>query len=278
MTNLEYALNYLSFGWNIIPLYAKTKIPNGKCLLETGFVREGKPSWLPLQELRVTKDLIREWFKIAPDAGIALVCGSVSGITVIDIDYKKYKYPDREWIDPYKLAFDCSEPIIINKSGGGGLHIFCRYEKGIHNSCGLLHPQIDIKNDGGLIILPPSIHAETGTAYAFDPFYPLSKDGLRQIPSFPKIFKDILLDKQKTAMGDNEWLSILSGVNEGIRDRTGAQMAGKIVHGFEKTFGKNPEYLPILWDFMQFWNQKNNPPMDEIQLQKIFKSIVSKTY
>jgi hypothetical protein len=49
-------------------------------------------------------------------------------------------------------------------TGGGGMHIFFRYRDGeeMRNSAGLLGPGLDVRGEGGYVVVPPS---RTQSAY-----------------------------------------------------------------------------------------------------------------
>src|SRR5215211_1520008 len=44
------------------------------------------------------------------------------------------------------------------RTGGGGIHVFFRYPRGteIRNSAGLLGPGLDVRGEGGYVVVPPS--------------------------------------------------------------------------------------------------------------------------
>ena len=70
----EWAIHYLDLGWNIMPVEAAGKKP-----------RLWK--WEQYQVERVTPELAEEWWeKSWPYANIALICGKISGMVVLDID------------------------------------------------------------------------------------------------------------------------------------------------------------------------------------------------
>jgi hypothetical protein len=45
-----------------------------------------------------------------------------------------------------------------SRTGGGGIHLFFRYPRGkeIRNSAGLLGPGLDVRGEGGYVVVPPS--------------------------------------------------------------------------------------------------------------------------
>jgi hypothetical protein len=104
----------------------------------------------------------QRWHKW-PDAGIGVPTGEASGWLVSDIDPRH--------------GGDASLSVLIEqyeewpatleaRTGGGGHHIIFAYPQGsnIRNSAGKLGEGIDVRGDGGYIIVAPSVHA-SGKAY-----------------------------------------------------------------------------------------------------------------
>src|SRR5665213_3451664 len=81
LSNLEYALSYLARGWNIIPV-GEDKRPL-------------VASWTEFQTKRPSMAQVMGWWREHPQAGIAVICGQVSGLIVVDIDSGKGE-PDLE--------------------------------------------------------------------------------------------------------------------------------------------------------------------------------------
>jgi hypothetical protein len=68
---LNQALDYLDMGWSVIPLRGKRPVLG---------------SWLEYQKRLATREEVREWFRLEPDANIGIVTGKVSGLVVVDFD------------------------------------------------------------------------------------------------------------------------------------------------------------------------------------------------
>lgn len=123
---LDHALEYVERGWRVFPVKPRDKIP----ITQHGF-----------QDATTDVASIRGWWCKWPRANIGLACGA-SGLTVVDLDPRNGK-----------ADIDLM-PTLTTKTGGGGWHYFY---SGVVRSCKPL-PGVDIKSDGGYVILPPSIH------------------------------------------------------------------------------------------------------------------------
>jgi len=121
----------------IFPVNRKTKKPLVK--------------WKPYQNRLPTKNEVNEWFSTWPDANIAMATGSLSGVLIVDCDSK---VAVDNFTQSYPEALDT-----LQVKTGRGRHFYFRFEKGIKNDCGkILGPKIDIRAEGGFVILPPSVH------------------------------------------------------------------------------------------------------------------------
>lgn len=145
---LNTALFYASMGWSVFPIKPHQK----------------KPPLIKKWQLGATKEdyKIRKWWKNWPDANIAVATGKISGFVALDIDIDRYgDWALKSLSERYKEL-----PITITSAtGSGGRHILFEYPKeDIHNSSHKIGPGLDIRGDGGYIILPPS-HHPNGTYY-----------------------------------------------------------------------------------------------------------------
>ena len=136
-----------------------------------GFV-EGEAPAVPVQgkkpttgwkrRMRTTTRDWQTWILRYPNAsGAALVTGSRAGVTVLDED-------EAGAVD--RLFADVGESVPrtpVCRTGGGGRHFYFRYVPGLASSTKPV-PGIDVRGDGGIVVLPGSIHAETGCAYQWE--------------------------------------------------------------------------------------------------------------
>jgi len=132
----EAAVKLAEAGWEILPLRPNGKKPLGR------FAPQGYKS--------ATKDVkrVRKIWSRFPEANIGIVTGKVNNLVVMDIDSAEAL----EWLKDKKTANDN-----IKAESPNGWHHYYSYEKGTPTiTSGKIHPEIDLKSDGGYVVAPPS--------------------------------------------------------------------------------------------------------------------------
>ncbi len=139
---IDSALEYLDMGFSIIPVNRSNKRP---------YIS----SWKEFQKRPPTPEEIEKWWKTWPDANVAIVCGKVSNIFIVDADGPK----GIAWMNEH-----------LPKTGvysltGKGVHAVYRIppDTTIKNAVRLAD-EVDIRGEGGYFVAPPSIH-ESGHQY-----------------------------------------------------------------------------------------------------------------
>jgi hypothetical protein len=166
---LKEALEYAARGWRIHPL-------------ETGGKKPRLKGWP--KKATTDPDTIKKWWSDWPDANIGLACGKESGVFVLDVDGEKGKATFNE-------MQDASWATLTAATGGGGYHLFYVYPNGgtvIRNKQNF-KPGLDIRGDGGYVVLPPSIH-ESGKPYGW-------KDANGPVSSCPSDLLAMLAPKKR---------------------------------------------------------------------------------
>jgi len=139
---LHVALVYAAFGKPVFPCCVKDKAP----LIHGGFKAA---STYPEQ--------LRSWWKKWPDALIGLPTGKATGIFVLDVDLDPARGINGEQ-SLYALVAqygDLPETKAI-RTRRGGRHLYFKWEPGIGNSTGKCGSGLDIRGEGGYVIVPPS--------------------------------------------------------------------------------------------------------------------------
>lgn len=150
---LDAALRYAALGWSVFPLGTRSKIP-----------KKGSHGLL---DATSDAETVRAWWSETPTANIGLNVGR-SGLVCVDVDPRHDG--DATWSE---LVSELGEEVsrtVASATGGGGSHfLYRRNGKHVRSVDGALGPGVDTKSEGGYIVLPPSVHPDTGRAYAWVP-------------------------------------------------------------------------------------------------------------
>jgi predicted ArsR family transcriptional regulator len=138
----------------------------------------GKHPRLSDWENQASKDpqQIRAWWDKWPTANVGGAMGK-SGLITFDVDNYKEIYGDNDLF----TQEDKRTPTQI--SGKGGEHLFYAMPEGRHytNANNTLPPGIDIRGEGGMIVLAPSIHP-CGRLYEWEEGYSIFERTPRPLP------------------------------------------------------------------------------------------------
>ena len=100
-------------------------------------------------------DATRARWQKTPNANIAAATGARSGFWVLDVDQpNSLAALVRQFADLPETA-ETSTP-------HDGRHLYWRHVEGIRNSAGRIGPGLDVRGEGGSIVLPPSVLADGG--------------------------------------------------------------------------------------------------------------------
>jgi hypothetical protein len=214
-TQLDLALQYASLGLQIVPAYEITSA--GVCSCHKGAEckaagKHPRPT-NGVNDASLDPNVITRWFTTWPRANIALACGAANNVFVVDIDPRHGGFGS---IDEFESERGDFLPATLTAlTGGGGKHLFFRYptDGSLGNRIGWL-PGVDVKSDGGIVILPQSNHISGRNYQWLDLEIPIAT-----APS------DLVLSiRGSSAAGTKGELAdsatILDGVPEGQRDDT----------------------------------------------------------
>ncbi|PFO04672.1 DNA primase [Bacillus sp. AFS076308] len=264
-TNGKSALAYASkLNWPVFPIHTPTKNhcscqnPNCKSPGKHPRTKNG------LKAASTNLNLIAQWWRKWPDANIGVATGKESGFFVLDVD------PRHGGEDSLELLINQygSLPYTIEAiTGGGGRHILFKYPDQVKNRTNIL-PGLDIRGEGGYIVVSPSIHA-CGKRYEWE----LSSRPL-QVPlsDMPEWLLRMIVEPVKggkpAKKPDIHWVRIIQGVGEGERNMSAASLAGYLLgHGIA---------APIVYELMLLWNERNHPPESIKVIERTFHSILQK--
>ena len=109
---------------------------------------------------------IRRWWAIWPNANIGLATGRENGIIVVDLDDEK----GEKLLTLLEERFGKLLPT-VESTTGGGRHLLFELPEGCGPVPSSAEDGLDIRADGGYVIVPPSIHPN-GKCYEWDPESP----------------------------------------------------------------------------------------------------------
>jgi len=157
---LKAAIWLVDRGYSVIPVRPSNKKP---------FIR-----WKEYQSRKPTAEELKGWWNQYPDANLAVVTGKISGITVVDVDSEEAKENLEENFLPDTLETPiCKSP--------HGWHFYFDHVPSLPN-CSRVLEQFDIRNDGGYIIVPPSMNGG-GNGYAWVGDSKLTQVAVQVMPS-----------------------------------------------------------------------------------------------
>lgn len=170
MSTLDDALCYALQGWSVIPCHTITDPLTVACSCgKLGCTNPGKHpriSWTQYQGDRPTEKELSAWLRRWPDTNIGAVTGAVSGLVVLDVDPA---HGGDESLRDLIAAHGDLPDTVRDITGSGGQHYFWRHPGGkIQNEASYsLGQGLDIRGDGGFVVLPPSLHA-SGRRYEWE--------------------------------------------------------------------------------------------------------------
>lgn len=151
---LESALSYATkMHWRIFP-----------CKLDkTPYTANG------FKDATTDPEQIKAWWQEHPTASIGIACGPEAGVWVLDVDVpnklKPNKPDGRQSLGLLEEKHGKLPATLVQKTGGGGYQHFWKWNgREIRNSSSEIAPGLDIRGNGGYVILPPSGH-ELGNKY-----------------------------------------------------------------------------------------------------------------
>lgn len=282
---IESAIKYAELGLSVIPV-GRDKNPIVK--------------WKGYQRTPADSSRIRGWWRKYPNANIGIVTGRLSNIVSIDFD-------SQEALDRYQATIEDIDGHLHFKTGKGWQYIFRWTGYGGGNKTGIME-NVDIRGEGGYIVVPPSLH-ENGTTYTWDGNINPLEHGLDELADMPKDtltfckkakktpeepIKDANPGSKKDApsllseppkngettrhIKINQMVSdaLLNGAKKGSRNSTGAMVAGWMVADYAKQGRSKEEMQAPIVDAMLLWNTRNDPPLPENDIRIICNSIIDR--
>ena len=181
---VEVALRYAAHGWAVLPLHTPLGSGCSCTAAHCGSAGKHPRTRHGLHDASTDHDQIETWWAQWPNANLGVATGATAGLLVLDVDL-----PDgpaslaRLEIDHGPLPSTCEQ-----RTGSGGRQLLFAYGSQPVGSRTGVWPGIDIRADGGYIVVPPSTHA-SGDSYRWTGRVP---------PAPPPPWLVSLLDRTRT--------------------------------------------------------------------------------
>lgn len=161
----ESAMRLRSRGWAVVPVHRVGR--DGRCSCgRAGCPSPGKHPRIRWE--RWTGELpdpeqVDEWFRRWPDSNLGVVTGQTSGVAVIDVDPRHGGDRSLERLEKRWLGIP---ETVETVTGGGGRHLWFSIHEPLMST--VLAPGLELKADGAMVVVPPSIHV-SGDTYRWVP-------------------------------------------------------------------------------------------------------------
>ncbi len=243
MSLVDSALEYEKLGWFVLPIDPVKKQPIVK--------------WAYRKHQRPTPDEIKGWFTKNPAARVGFATGAPSGVDVVDLDGPQAR-------ERFEALYGNPETIIQSTGRAeGGLHLFFKCNgNGLRNVTGKGENRgIDLKTDGGIIVLAPSPH-KSGKNYQWSNINPV-EHGLDDLLEMPA---DVIehFKKQNGNHKDRSPIK-LDPVGRGARNDTLTRLVGKWI-----SQGMDTE---TVFFTAAGWNNQLSEPLGDKEVKTIVESI-----
>lgn len=244
-TMLDAALGYASKGFAVFPLEAQGKKP---------ITRNG------LKDATTDIDIITDMWTKYPYANIGMACGKQSGgIIVVDVDVDNDVGKDgflslKAWEKAHGELPETAGTV----TGRGGSHLLYKSVGDTKSRVACLEG-IDIRADGGYIVLPPSIHPN-GSQYTWE--FSLDDYGVANADK-------TVLDLMNNGVEPNKKFTMPKAIPQGERNGT----LYKLACSMQARGNSDSAILKAV----EAENQERcNPPLDDEEVNRIVTSALTK--
>nr|MBA2413636.1 bifunctional DNA primase/polymerase [Burkholderiaceae bacterium] len=200
-------------------------------------------------------DVVRAWWGRWPTAQIGLATGPGSRLWVLDSDVKNGVNGEQE-LDRLTATHGCLPECPTVRTPTGGWHRYFAYptDIAIRNSASRIAPGLDVRGDGGYVILPPS----TGYEWAeFDDLVP---------PPAPAWLVALVVANERTDTAGAATSIAIGTIPNGRRNDMLARLAGTM----RRTGMPREAIEAALWETNR---QRCSPPLDQLEIGRIAASI-----
>jgi hypothetical protein len=228
--------SYLEHGFSLIPVESGGKLPVGK--------------WAHAQATRATAGAVDAW--LDEEFNIGLVTGRISGVVVVDCD-------NADALARVVLLGHDPTPTVLT---GRGAHLYFRWPGHPVKNAVAIEDGIDVRGDGGFVVVPPSVHAN-GEPYRFAPGLSLDDVAPAELPAWALRASQV----SQTVRAEGEWGRLFAErVGSGMRNQRCAELAGHLLRKYVD--------MHATLSIMLCWNQSRcDPAMEPGEVRRTVESI-----
>ena len=252
---LSTALKYAKMGWSVFPVHS---VIEGRCTCgRLTCKHSGKHPKTKNGVKDATKDLsvIKEWFTKWPNSNIGIATGRPSGFIALDFDGEE----GERSLNELQSVYGGLPVTVAQLTGGGGRHILFKHPGGVIKNKVKLAPGVDIRGDGGYILVSPSLHV-SGCRYKWETSLNPVETPLADLPA--TWLKFVSGDKTGS---QREYLKVEGKIPEGSRNDTLFRLACSLRE-------KGLTESAILAALREVNEKQCIPPLDEEELIRTFNS------
>lgn len=219
--------------------------------------KQGKHPLLRKWPERATCDAntLRAWMQEYPGCNWALACGAASGVFVLDVDGPEGEAAISRLIGQH--GNDWTETLKVKTARG--MHLYFKYpECTIRNSTSKLAQGLDVRGEGGYVLVPPSVHPG-GLIYCWAE----SGEGTQILPAPAWLLEMLTAPARRMSPTSEGGVDIIP---EGQRNATLAKLAGAM-----RRPGMTPQAIEIA--LLAENAGRCCPPLPETEVREIAKSV-----
>jgi P4 family phage/plasmid primase-like protien len=268
--------------WKLTPIHV---IVNGRCSCTQPVCDEsnwGKHpvlrGWTDVENMVASEeDVLRWWGSGGIPYSLGLPTGEVNNVLILDVDPRNGGFESLKELEaqlgplPYTL---------MSETGGGGLHYFFKYPHGTTIKSRTLHsdlPGLDIKANGGQIVIPPSLH-RSGKRYGWAD----GRTGAESVTALPESTVEAFEKIQRGSGGGAEGVGTAVDINalyrDGIPDGKRNETLHRAAVSVSRKMGAetgDPAVIAMVKAMIETLNMKAcRPPLPDSEIDKIVRSAV----
>jgi energy-coupling factor transporter ATP-binding protein EcfA2 len=235
----------------------------GYSVIPVGLDKRPLISWKEFQSRKATPEELVAWWNSYPDAQVGIVTGSISNLTVIDVESD----------GDFSLIKDKTYTV---RTGGGGRHYYFQYEKDFKNAVRIL-PSVDVRSEGGYVVAPFSKTSKGSYSVILETSNMQMPDATKKLFQGQNLTRESALPWSATATDSTSYPKVIGdgleydGVGEGGRNDSMTRYAGSIHAKMHVSL-----WGTIGWQMFENANMKNTPPLSPYELRMIWNSIGSR--